>query len=176
MLGCHEVENLYLQPEAVAVLLERAGRDLLDATAVIQAAADHFAGLWVAQHAASRLSSEHDLAKDAVSALSNATHAQLGVEWPARRAASAAEVNAHLAEQWGELLDAAWTEFNAQRMTADWYRRCLGKQTLSRAAAALEFKSGEALERQVVGLWNAGLAAVPGDLLELREYVGGLAG
>lgn len=176
VLGCHEVENLYLHPVAVAVLLDRAGRDPLDATSVVQAAADDFAGLWVAQHAASRLSSEHELPKDALSALSNATRAQLEAEWDGRRAASVAAVDQAVAQQWEELLNAARAECNAQRVAADWYRRCLGKQTLGRTAAALEFKSGDALERQVVGLWNAGLVPVPGDLLALREYVSGLAG
>ncbi|MGQ0632807.1 MAG: AAA family ATPase [Sporichthyaceae bacterium] len=49
VLGCHEIENLYLQPEALAVLLQRAGRDPNDAVAVVRDAADTYAGLQIVQ-------------------------------------------------------------------------------------------------------------------------------
>lgn len=44
-----EVENLLLQPEALRVLLDRAGRDPNATGAVIEAASDRFAGLWILQ-------------------------------------------------------------------------------------------------------------------------------
>ena len=143
---------------------------------LVRDSADNFAGLWVAQQAASKLPSEHNLPKEAVSALSDATMGQLGGDWAERHAASATAVKSTFAQLWGELLDAAWTEYARDRDALDWYRRCLGKQTLSRTATALDFKSGEALERQVVGLWNSGEVDLPPDLVELRAYVGGVGG
>lgn len=176
VLGCHEVENLFLQPDALAVLLQRAGRDPNGAVNVVRDSADDFAGLWVAQHAAARFSVEHDLPKAAVSVLSSDTCARLDADWNGRRAASVAAVDATLVQRWEELLEAAWTRYTTDRLAPDWYRRCLGKQTLGRTAAALDFKSGDALERQVVELWNSAEAAPPPDLVDLRMYVGGLGG
>lgn len=176
VLGCHEVENLFLQPEALAVVLQRAGRDPDGAMNVVRDSADDFAGLWVAQHAAARFSLEHDLPKEAVSALSSVTFALLNTDWNNRRAGSVAAVDGTVAQRWEELLDAAWAVYTKDRLAPDWYRRCLGKQTLGRTAAALDFKSGDALERQVVALWSSAEVALPPDLVELRTYVGGLGG
>ncbi|MCC7078883.1 MAG: AAA family ATPase [Acidimicrobiia bacterium] len=176
VLGCHEVENrhLYLQPDAISILLQRAGRHRDEAATVVRESGDHFAGLWVAHNAASRFPAEHDLPKSAVSALGNATMAELNADWAGRRAASVSAVDPTLAEMWEELLAAAWTDYMSDRDTPDWFRRCLGKQTLGRAAAALDFKSGDALERQVVALWNSAEVVPPEDLVDLRTYVGGL--
>lgn len=93
-----------------------------------------------------------------------------------RRAGSVAALDVAVAGRWEQFLDAAWGEYNADRAAADWFRRCLGKQTLSRIAAALEFRSGEAIERQVVALWDSGEVAPPPDLVDLRTYVGALGG
>lgn len=72
VLGCHEVENLYLQPEALGVLLQRAGRNPAESPMVVRDAADVFAGLWdtQSQRAAATFAAEHDLPKEAISALS----------------------------------------------------------------------------------------------------------
>ena len=52
VLRVHEIENLLLQPEALRVLLDRAGRDPDSVQKVLTAAADRFAGVWILQHAA----------------------------------------------------------------------------------------------------------------------------
>lgn len=176
VLGCHEVENLYLDPGALAVLLERAGRDPTEAMTVVRESADAFAGLWVAHHAASKFPADHDVPKNAVTALSDVIWAELDADWSDRCAASVAAVDSSVAQLWDELLNVAWNEFNTKRGADDWYRHCLGKQTLGRTAAATEFKSGDALERHVVALWSADLVAPPPDLIDLRTYVNGLGG
>lgn len=176
VLGCHEVENLYLQPEALAVLLQRAGRDPNGAVASVRMAADAFAGLWIVQHAAWSFSAEHDVPKQAVSALSNLSYAQLSADWPSCRANAVGVVEAAVARRWEELLNGAWTAYATGRQEPDWFRRCLGKQTLGRTASELDFRSADALERQVVALWDSGEVAAPADLLELRSYVEGLGG
>ena len=64
--------------------------------------------------------------------------------------------------------------YKSDRAADDWYRRCFGKQTLGRLATALEFRAADALERQIVSLWNTSDAELPPDLVKLREYVSGL--
>lgn len=176
VLGCHEVENLYLQPDALAVLLQRAGRDGGEAIATVRTASDAFAGLWVVQHAAWRFSAQHDVPKEAVSALSSLSYSELSADWPGLRANAVAAVDAAIAQRWEELLDAAWAIYTTERQEADWFRRCLGKQTLGRTAVALDLRSGDALERQVVALWDSAEVPPPADLVELRSYVEGLGG
>ncbi|WAC89712.1 AAA family ATPase [Mycobacterium sp. Aquia_213] len=174
VLGCHEIENLYLYPETVAVLLERSGRQPDEARVVVQACADELAGLWVVQHAAARFPKDNDVPKTAMSALSDANKSQLDADWNSRRSVSVAAIAPGVQQDWGQLLDAAKTTYETDRLTDDWYRRCVGKQTLAKLADALEFRSTDAVERQVVSLWNADGAALPPDLLKLREYVNGL--
>jgi hypothetical protein len=174
VLGCHEVENLYLLPGSIAVLLKRAGADPNGATTLIRDCADDFAGLWVAQHAASRFSADNATPKQAITPLSDATRSQLDANWTTLRAESVAAIDTELQQRWGELLDAAWSAYKSDRLTDDWYRKCLGKQTLSRLAAALSFQGAEVLERHVVALWNSGNAELPPELVRLREYVNGL--
>jgi ABC-type Mn2+/Zn2+ transport system ATPase subunit len=176
VLGCHEVENLYLQPEGIGVLLERAGRPPKDALTVIKQAADHFAGLWVAQNAASTFSRDHAIPKQAITALSGATWPQLDADWGGLRAASVTAIDIPFQHDWTTLLDSAWATYNSERLADDWYRKCLGKQTLGRLSIALDFRSSDVLERQVVALWIAAAVEPPFDLVELRAYVAQLAG
>jgi predicted ATPase len=174
VLGCHEIENVYLYPKTVAVLLKRAGRDPNDAKVVVQECADGLAGLWVAQHAAAAFSINHEVPKPAITALSDATYSQLDAEWDNRKSSSASVIDSTVRQTWEQLLDAGWAAYQQDRLTDDWYRRCLGKQTLARVADALDFKSTDALERQIVQVWNSDNAELPADLVQLRDYVDGL--
>lgn len=70
VLGCHEVENMFLQPAALDSLIARAGGGGNGGT-VIQAAADRFAGLWIAQCADSRLPKPDATPKASMSELSD---------------------------------------------------------------------------------------------------------
>ena len=79
-----------------------------EAETVVRGSADDFAGLWVAHHAASKFPPDHNLPKDAVSALSGATWPQLDADWTARRAASVSAVDGSLVQRWEEMLDVAW--------------------------------------------------------------------
>lgn len=175
ILGCHEIENLYLYPEAIRLLLSRAERDPDSAPDLIRDCADASAGLWIAQHAAARFSSAgNPVPKGAITALSTANWALTQSDWENRRAESEAAVELPSRQVWVELLQSALAEFQTDRQAADWYRRCLGKQTLGGLAAALDFRSSEALERNVLALWKADLVSIPADLVGLRTYVDGL--
>jgi hypothetical protein len=174
VLGCHEIENLYLQPEAVTVLLTRAKRTD-DAINVVRECADSFAGLWIVQNASTEFAASHEVPKGALSPLSAESWPSLQTNWTSFRQASGSNVDAAHRAEWETLLDQALAGFAADRVTNDWYRRCLGKQTLSRLAANLGFKSPEPLERNVVALWENGEVARPGDLDALRKYVTGLS-
>jgi predicted ATPase len=175
VLGCHEVENLYLQPHAVAVLLGRANRDQAEASTLVQNCADAFAGLWIAQHASAAFSQVHAVPKDALSALRDASWSTLQANWISLRQSSVDAVEVSLRPTWEALLETARARFQSDRLADDWFRRCLGKQTLGKLAVSLGFKSAEPLERNVVALWNGGEVSTPVDLIELRNYVDSLS-
>ena len=51
VLGCHEIENVFLDPEGLAVLLDHVGKAPDLAEQVVRHAGDRFAGLWIAERA-----------------------------------------------------------------------------------------------------------------------------
>ena len=175
VLSCHEIENVFLQPEALAILLDRAGRAPESASAVVQAAADHHAGLWIAQRAASVVGEEIDLPKEAIGVLSDERWAAIDTEWADVSRRSRNIPGLEEPDSWLRALDLAREEYRTIRDDADLYRWCLGKQCLSRVAIALELRSSEALEAQVVRLWDTSDVMRPPPVIELRTYVSRLA-
>lgn len=176
VLGCHEIENLYLQPEALGVLLSRAEADPTQAADIVQTCADNFAGLWIVQHASHAFSSRgHDVERQAQTPLSDVDWSRLQADWDSLRSSSTAAINPAQGELWERLLRSAFNNFQSGRMEPDWYRRCFGKQTMGKLATYLGFASSETLERHVVALWKSDEVAPPPDLIELRHYVSGLS-
>lgn len=176
VLGCHEVENLYLHPEAVMVLLARSGRTPDDAKAIVRAAADSSAGLWIVQCAAAAFSRDHEVPRGALVPLSDAGRSVLHSEWAVRRQASVSAIDVPLRTEWEALLNQTYDVFETDRLTDEWYRHCLGKQTLGKLAVDLGYRSAEPLERNVVALWDSGDVVRPEDLVALRAYVSALGG
>lgn len=175
VLSCHEIENVFLQPEALDVLLDRAGRADESASAIVQQAADHHAGLWIAQRAASTLDEGTSLPKEAISALSDERWAAIDTDWADISRRSTDILNPDKRDSWARALNLARDEYRTARDDADLYRWCLGKQCLSGVAIALGFSSAGALEAQVVRLWNTGEVHRPPAVTALRSFVSRLA-
>ena len=174
VLSCHEIENVLLQPEALEILLERAGRRDESASAIVQQAADYHAGLWIAQRAASTLDEGKKLPKAAISVLSDERWAAIDTEWADISQRSTDILDPVESDAWSQALNLARDEYRVTRDDADLYRRCLGKQCLSRVAIALEFRSAEAIEAQVVRLWDIDEVDRPPPVVALKDYVSGL--
>lgn len=174
VLSCHEIENVFLQPDALEVLLERAGRKDESASAIVQEAADYHAGLWIAQRAASTLDEGMKLPKEAISVLSDERWAAIDTEWADTSQRSTDILDPDESDAWSQALNLARDEYRVTRDDADLYRWCLGKQCLSRVAIALGFRSAEALEAQVVRLWDTDEVDRPPPVAALKEYVSGL--
>ena len=171
VLSCHEIENVFLQPEALEVLLDRAGRAQERARAIVQEAADHHAGLWIAHRAASALDDGMSLPKGSIGALSDERWTAIDTEWGEISRRSTDIFGPDERDSWSRTLNLARDEYRATRDNADLYRWCLGKQCLSRVAIALGFRSAEALEGQVVRLWDTGEVDRPPPVIALKNYV-----
>ena len=171
VLACHEIENVFLQPEALEILLDRAGRADESARTIVQQAADYHAGLWIAHRAVGHLVEGMSPSKGSIGALSNERWTAIDTAWAAilRRSTDNCDPDEH--DSWSQALNLARDEYRAIRDDADLYRRCLGKQCLSAVAIALGFRSAEALEGQVVRLWDTGQVDRPPPVIALRDYV-----
>jgi hypothetical protein len=75
--------------------------------------------------------------------------------------------------EWSRRLAESFEAFASVREAADFWRRCLGKQTLGAVASALGLRSGQILEQSVVKAWERDVAP-PMDVLNLREYLASL--
>ena len=171
ILSCHEIENVFLQPEALEVLLDRAGRTPERPSATVQEAADHHAGLWIAHRAAAALDEGMNLPKESIGVLSDKRWTAIDTEWAEISQRSTDILGPDERDSWSQALDLARDEYRATRDDADLYRWCLGKQCLSRVAITLEFRSAEALEAQVVRLWDTGEVDRPPPVIALKDYV-----
>ena len=174
VLSCHEIENVFLQTEALQVLLDRAGRTDKSASAIIQEASDYHAGLWIAQCAASTLDRSMSPPKKAIGVLSDERWAAIDTEWAEIQQRPTGISGLERRDAWSRALDQARDKYRAIRDDADLNRWCLGKQCLSRVATALGFRSAEALEAQVVQLWHTGEVDRPPPVIALKHYVSGL--
>ena len=170
VLACHEIENVFLQPEALEVLLDRAGRAHESASAIVQEAADYLAGLWIAQRAAA-LDEGKRPSKGSIGALSDERWTAIDTEWAEILRRSTDTLDPDERDSWSAALNLARDEYRTTRDDANLYRRCLGKQCLSRVATALGFRSAETLEAQIVRLWDTGEVDRPPPVIALRNYV-----
>lgn len=168
VLGCHEIENVFLQPEAIDVLLNRAGKTGQSAESVTRECSDIFAGLWVVERAASVC--KLPVPRSAKSVLSSVALDELLRGWQGYLDQFLGEVTEQGRDQWRTELDAARSEYESARGEADWWRHCLGKQVLSRMGLQLGFSSGQVLEQHVTALWENEVA-VPEDVANLRRYI-----
>ena len=175
VLSCHEIENVFLHPEALAVLFDRAGRSGESGRDIVQTAADYHAGLWIAQRAASAIGDEVSLPKGAIAALADERWTSIESAWDGISKGSTDLLDDDHREVWLKELNSAREEYRTARGAAELYRSCMGKQCLSGVAMALGFRSAEALEAQVVRLWDSGEVERPSPLLDLRDFVGRLA-
>jgi predicted ATPase len=168
VLRCHEIENVFLQPEAIEVLLSRSGRDPSTALSVIRDESDRYAGLWIVNNALSLFKGATP--KEVVSPLTNVNRDDVINRWSAVTAASLAHIETSEQADWVQRLTNAQAEFEAMRTLPDWWQKCLGKQTLSSIHRQIGLGSASSMERHVIRLWEFEVA-IPGAVEDLRVFI-----
>ena len=156
-------------------MCERDGQDAAEAIGHVQAAADRFAGLWIAERAAVR--NNFDLGAPVRQRANPLDWATIDAD----RAETAAEL-AGLAEQDDEAIRAnveewitrAITAYSSARESPELWKKCSGKQVAAVVAGAVGLSEAEAFERQVFKLLSDGQVQAPPELTEPRDYVNGL--
>lgn len=178
VLGCHEIENMFLHPDALRIIGARLGQAEFDPQDRLRDAADAFAGVWILQHAAAQgpglprpnramRSETGRLTWEAINGDENGAVSSL--------VAAHGDLGAGAADGWRSGLLDSIRAYAGLRESDNLWRDCLGKQTLSRLARALGFSGSTVLERQVLQVWSDDDAPVPAALAELRGYVASLS-
>jgi predicted ATPase len=167
VLGVHEVENLFLEPNAVRRVAERNGV-ATDPLALIRDASDQFAGTWCLQHALATLG-RTDSSRE-----TRATANEL--PWPTL-VADPTTLLATLAGADSELLTALETAFERYGRVRDsdvLWMECLGKQCLRTIPRSVGLTGATFLEQSVVHAWSVDGVPLPEAAIELRNFVAGL--
>lgn len=176
VLGCHEVENLFLHPPSLESLRSRA---VIPETVseMLRDESDSVAGLWIAQRADSMLPNLSSTPKETMSLMGP-------LQWLtiAGHVSSYAEQGAsHFKrederEAWAAAVNSAFLEYEAIRDADDLWAKCLGKQVQRKMSRRLGFSTASTMQRYVLSLWRDGTIEEPAELIDIRRYVSGLAG
>jgi energy-coupling factor transporter ATP-binding protein EcfA2 len=174
VLGAHEVENLFLYPHTVALLLTQNGRTET-AEQIIRDASDARAGCWIFQYAmatrnAKALPEIATAAKDAAKSLS----------WPRFAEAQADTITAILEAtgysdadkaSFRNILTTAVVAYERKRAEGNFWRTCEGKQVLNEAARSAGFADAQAMKMAAFAIWEREGAQLPEELQNLRSYL-----
>lgn len=171
VLGCHEIENLYLHPVALQIICSRAGieRNVQD---IIRDASDRFAGSWVLQRTILNTTVKIEPVRDLNQAAAqnwNVINADTALY-----VTSVCNVSGLAGEDlnaFNQDLSASINEYRNIRVTVDLWRQCMGKQTLRIVYQNFGMGSVESLQNNITRIWENGEVNVPDELVALREYI-----
>lgn len=171
VLPVHEVENLYLFPDALDPVLKSLDRPE-DAHEVVRGGSDPTAGRWILEAAARTFGSQ--VARKTIG---------LSREWNWQRIHEAKDdfvselvavaglvEDLDIARLRNELL-AAVRRYETQRDSKAHWKECMGKETLRQVAALLGFRHVRPLTRLVSAALRDNGVPVPAELASIREYI-----
>lgn len=176
VLGCHEVENLFLFPPVLNRIDQAVG-----AEGAIQSVADSMAGLWILRRAFARgefrgayLVANRDIRRAAGEtnwSTIEQDSTQISTRW--------AQLQTNLTNQESAGLEAAISEaieaYRSARQSTDLWKLCMGKEVLKQMPHRYGFTRPHRLEREIRTSWRSEDALLPDELTQLREYIRGLA-
>lgn len=177
VLPVHEIENAYIDPALLAVLIAQEGRQATEVPGLLQTAADPLLGRWALQRAAAHWCWQ-DLpdglrgiaigwSRDRISADRNGYIAAL---------LSAMDVDEQTSRRRTRNLIAAVSAYEGIRTDLnDLAASCEGKEVSGAIAKALGLSGRDALERRAEAAWETGAVARPGFVAETRTYIEQLA-
>lgn len=173
VLRCHEIENIFLQPENLdAVIRLRLARNE-DARELIREASDKHSGNWISQLTAWNLS---DGDRRTYSQVIKELNRQMGArDWPQiegreSEIVAALESAAPDIEKLSHDLRSSINTYRSLRLTDTLWQHCMGKQTLATVGAKLKIGSDD-IERMSFQNWEDGTVNIPEELNDLRNYV-----
>jgi predicted ATPase len=178
VLACHEVENLFLQPECLSKLLERAGSDPSSVQEILRRASDKIAGMWILQRSAMisaesnpTLPEPSDIMRSVAYRTPWSDFANRITEKARELAALSKSLSPDVEAKLVESIERSACAYKTLRESADPWKKCLGKQVLGAISKDVGSSDSTTLERQVAFLWQRGEVAPSSELVALRKYV-----
>lgn len=178
VLPVHEVENFFLHPGTLDLLLKQNGRDRVSAIEIIRDAADARAGSWIYQFAMATRNAQSlpEVATAAKDLAKRLQWAQVSSERDASldRIVSASSLDSENQAKLRQILSLGIDAYSRKRSEPTLWKTCEGKQVLNDVARALGFAGAPALAQAAFAAWSREGAAVPDELTELRSYLSAL--
>lgn len=175
VLPVHEVENYFLHPGTLDLLLAQNGRGQSKALDIVQQAADARAGSWVFQYSmatrnAQQLPEIASVAKDVAKGL-QWQHLSTERDASLDRIVNASLFDAANQAKLREILGLGIDAYARRRAEDTLWKTCEGKQVLNDVARALGFAGAPALSQAAFAAWSREGAEIPDELVELRRYL-----
>lgn len=176
VLRCDEVENLFLQPEAISRIAEENGirespEDL------IRDASDRFAGTWALRYAAAHTASLEPSDSSMRRAANEESWGRVEIDPQAaatRIASSRSDPDAEEMDSWSTALQTAFELYAETRLRDDLWTECLGKECLRTVPRLVGLSGPTYLEQRVRSLWTSGVVTMPHEAQLIKDYVAGL--
>lgn len=175
VLSVHEIENFFLHPDTLQLLLAQNGRGHMEPLQIVQNAADSRAGSWVFQYAMATRNAKQlpDIAPTAKELAKGLQWRQLSAERDASldRIVNASSFDDANRGRLRDCLGVGVDAYRRKRSESTLWKSCEGKQVLNEVARALGFAGASDLSQASFAAWSRGGAAIPDELTELRRYL-----
>ncbi|MEW8658036.1 MAG: AAA family ATPase [Candidatus Thiodiazotropha endolucinida] len=171
VLSCHEIENIYLHPEALEVVRNRAGIQE-EVQEITKRVADRFAGTWVLQRTIllTQLEIESKRALNQPAAQDWNT-IDGDVDQFLDNLCAASGLQDDDLNTFRQDVTSSVEVYRAVRETNELWKKCLGKQTLGVIFQDFGISSVESLQNNIARIWGNGEANLPDELVALRDYI-----
>lgn len=178
VLPVHEVENFFLHPGTLDLLLAQNGRGDQKPLEIVQRAADARAGSWVFQYAMATRNAQQlpEIASAAKDVAKGLQWQQLAMEPDPSldRIVKASSFDAANQAKLREILGLGIDAYARKRTEDTLWKACEGKQVLNDVARALGFAGAPAMSQAAFAAWSRDGAGIPDELAELRSYLSSL--
>jgi predicted ATPase len=171
VLGCHEVENLFLHPASIQAVLRQLGKADMKAAALLVDASDHVAGSWVFERTYARhegLPQPSPLLKERIRSLKWRDLSSASIE---DLVPVEAGMDAQLKRELVSGLSHSIAAYRDLRTSDRLWAECLGKEVTALVARDIGYRSADVFESSVVQLWRTRAVTEPAELTDLRAYI-----
>ena len=177
-LPAHEVENFFLHPATLGLLLEQNGRPDLVPRNLIRIASDARAGNWIFQYAMATTNAKSlpgicVIAKEQAKAF---TWAQFDEDQTAaiQRIVDGSGYGADDQRKLRDIMKISANSYAQRRGEDDLWKVCEGKQVLNDVARTAGFAGASAMVQATFAAWAREGAELPEELSVFREYLAAL--
>ena len=178
VLPVHEVENLFLDPVTLRLLLQQNGRTNLASQDLVRAASDVRAGSWIFQYAMATPNAKElpDIAVPAKERVKRLTWTEFEADRTGALnnildASGYSDDDKHKLQN---ILEVGVKSYARKRTEDVLWKTCEGKQVLNDVARSVGFAGMPALVQATFAAWAREGATIPQELLGLRAYVAAL--